>query len=318
VLFSGGDWLLLAAVTPIAWVLARRFPLRGETLVRTVLAHAAGALALCVGWASLGMLVGMLLHHYPAQGDNIRGNYVSWILTTLPFSAIVYFAVLGAAYGVTFFLEARRRQAQEARLAAQLAEARLGALRMQLNPHFLFNSLNAIAVLVRDQRNADAARVIELLGGVLHQVLQGDKRQEVTLDEELRFLEQYLAIEQVRFSDRLLVRWSVPTGLRGTLVPEFILQPLVENAVRHGVARRSAAGTIEISAQVEGDDLVLSVQDDGPGMRPDEGGNGVGLANARERLETLFGERGRVEVGAAAGGGTVASVRFPLRRGSHA
>ncbi len=317
VFFSGSDWLLLGPVTPIAYFLARRFPLRRDAIARSVAVHGAGVVALCVGWATLGLLVGFALHHYPAQG-NVGQNYVGWMLTTLPFSTLVYFGAVGSAYAFTYFAEARQRQAQEARLAAQLAEARLGALRMQLNPHFLFNSLNAIAVLVRDQRTADASRVIELLGGVLHQVLQAEKRQEVTLDEELRFLEQYLAIEQVRFPDRLAIRWAVAPDVRDALVPEFILQPLVENAVRHGVAKRSAAGTIEISAAGDDGDLVLAVRDDGPGFRADAAGAGVGLANTRARLETLYGESARLDVRAAEGGGTSATVRLPLRRGAHA
>ncbi len=317
VFFSGSDWLLLAPVTPIAYFLARRFPLRRDAIGRSAAVHAAGVVALSVGWATLGLLVGFALHHYPAQG-NIGQNYVGWMLTTLPFATLVYFGVVGSAYGFTYFTEARQRQAREARLAAQLAEARLGALRMQLNPHFLFNSLNAIAVLVRDQRTADAARVIELLGGVLHQVLQGEGRQEVTLDEELRFLEQYLAIEQVRFSDRLTVRWRIAPQVRTALVPEFILQPLVENAVRHGVARRSAAGTIEISAAGDDADLLLSVRDDGPGYRPEAAGAGVGLANTRARLETLFGARARLDVRAAESGGTLATIRLPLRLAANA
>ncbi|PYS51496.1 MAG: hypothetical protein DMF68_04215 [Acidobacteria bacterium] len=134
------------------------------------------------------------------------------------------------------------RRARQRRLAAQLAEARLSALRMQLNPHFLFNSLNAITVLMRDRNTRDASRMLELLGGVLRQVLQSEKRQEVTLKEELQFIEKYLAIEQVRFSDRLQVRWSIDSGALDALVPEFILQPLVENAVaRRAIAKGARA-----------------------------------------------------------------------------
>jgi two-component system, LytTR family, sensor kinase len=222
--------------------------------------------------------------------------------------------VLGCVYAFTYFVEAREREAQQARLAAQLADAKLGALRMQLNPHFLFNSLNAIAVLVRDQNTRDASRMLELLGGVLRQVLHNEPRQHVTLDDELRFIERYLAIEQVRFSDRLRVEWSIDAALRDALVPEFILQPLVENAVRHGVAKQSEAGTIHLSARADGADLVLSIQDDGPGYREDSAGSGVGLANTRARLETLFGTAGQLRIDRAERGGTIATLRFPLRR----
>jgi LytS/YehU family sensor histidine kinase len=203
-------------------------------------------------------------------------------------------------------------------LSAQLAEARLGALRMQLNPHFLFNSLNALAVLVRDQKTHDASRMLERLGAVLRQVLQGEKRHEVPLSDELRFIEQYLAIEQVRFSDRLRLVWSIDPSVRDALVPEFILQPLVENAVRHGVAKRSEAGTIEVAASAIGDRLVLSVRDDGPGYREEQAEAGVGLANVRARLETLFDRAARLELRRGESGGTIATIELPLRRGPDA
>jgi len=315
VVFAGTEWLFLGALTPITYFLARRFPLRRDRIGRILAAHAAGALALCVGWATLGIALGVALNTYPADGP-LRNAYVSWLLTSLPWSVFMYFAVLGCVYAFTYFLEAREREAQQARLAAQLAEAKLGALRMQLNPHFLFNSLNAIAVLVRDQNTRDASRMLELLGGVLRQVLHGEKRQEITLDAELRFIEQYLAIEQVRFSDRLNVRWSIDPAVRDALVPEFILQPLVENAVRHGVAKRSDAGTIDVAARADAGDLVLSIQDDGPGYRAENGDAGVGLANTRARIETLFGAAGKLQIERAERG-TIATLRFPLRRASN-
>jgi LytS/YehU family sensor histidine kinase len=155
--------------------------------------------------------------------------------------------------------------------------------------------------------------MLELLSGVLRQVLQNEKRQELSLDDELRFTEQYLAIEQVRFSDRLQVRWQVEPAVRNALVPEFILQPLVENAIRHGVAKRSEAGLIEIGAQETNGDLMLRVQDNGPGYQPASTA-GVGISNTRARLKTLFGEAGKLEILNGAGSGTVATVRFPIKR----
>ena len=184
---------------------------------------------------------------------------------------------------------------------------------MQLNPHFLFNSLNTITVLVRDQRTEDASRMLELLSGVLRQVLQSDKSQEVTLADELKFIEKYLAIEQVRFSDRLEINWSIDAAAGTALVPAFILQPLVENAIRHGISRLSEAGLVEIAASVSDNDILLSVKDNGPGYAAGPAG-GVGLANTQARLETLFGDRARLDVRKLNGQGTVASVRLPLRR----
>ena len=311
---SSSEWLFLAALTPIVIVLARRVPLRRDRVGQLLVTHAIGALLLCLGWATLGILLGAALHTFPYMGHFGR-DYLSWIMTSVPWSVVMYFTILGCVYAFTYFAEAREREAQQAKLSAQLAEARLGALRMQLNPHFLFNSLNALAVLVRDQKTRDASRMLELLGAVLRQVLHGEKRQEVTLAEELRFIEQYLAIEQVRFSDRLQLRWSIDPSIRGVLVPEFILQPLVENAIRHGIAKRSEPGMIEVSASPEAGDLVLRVSDDGPGYRPDQSETGVGLANIRARLETLFGPAGRLELRRGESGGTIAMVRFPLRRG---
>jgi LytS/YehU family sensor histidine kinase len=223
----------------------------------------------------------------------------------------LYFAVLGCIYAFSYYREVREREAQQARLNTQLAEARLSALRMQLNPHFLFNSLNAITVLVRDQNTRDASRMLELLSGVLRQVLQSERRQQVTLDEELRFIEKYLAIEQVRFSDRLRVKWSIEPEVRDALVPEFILQPLVENAIRHGVAQRDETGLVEVGARRSNREIVLSVKDDGPGYYP-KLALGVGLYNTRARLETLFGDKGQLKVGNDERGGTIAIVRFPL------
>ena len=194
---------------------------------------------------------------------------VSWSLTTLPFGVAVYFALLGIEHAMFYFLEARERETQAARLSAQLAEARLGALRMQIHPHFLFNSLNAITVLVRDQHTGTATRMLEELGEVLHRVLRTDRRHEVPLAEEIEFLERYLALEQMRFSDRLRPTIDIDPSIRDATVPDMILQPLVENALRHGISKRTEAGLVAITARREGDDLVVVVEDDGPGPTPE-------------------------------------------------
>jgi LytS/YehU family sensor histidine kinase len=151
--------------------------------------------------------------------------------------------------------------------------------------------------------------MLELLSGILRR----EKRQEVTLSEELQFIEKYLAIEQVRFSDRLQTRWSIEPAVADALVPEFILQPLVENAVRHGVAKRSQLGTVEVFAREAGDDLVVGVKDNGPGYQASSN-IGVGISNTRARLNTLFGPAGQLELNNAEEGGTIATLSFPLRR----
>jgi LytS/YehU family sensor histidine kinase len=149
-------------------------------------------------------------------------------------------------------------------------------------------------------------------------VLASDDRQEVALHEELRFLDDYLAIAQIRFSGRLRIVRTVEPGVDDAMVPQFILQPLVENALRHGIGESVAGGTIEITARRDGEDLVLSVGDDGPGLAREPNGIGVGLRNIRERIDTLYGARARLDLGARPGGGTLATVRTPYRQQSKA
>jgi two-component system, LytTR family, sensor kinase len=315
VIWQGSEWVMLGALTPITYYLSRRFPLREPYLTRNVVVHGCGALALCLAWAGGGVAMRVLLGT-TWEGVSVPRQLVSWILITLPWSVLIYFAILGCMHAFAFFVEARERETQAAHLSAQLAEARLGALRMQLHPHFLFNSLNAITVLVRDQRTRDATRMLELLSELLRQVLRTDPAHEVSVSEELRFVEQYLAIEQVRFSDRLTVRFAVDPDVRDAAVPGFVVQPLVENALRHGLAERSDGGVVEIGARREGAEVVLWVRDNGIGLGAADParGPGVGLANTRERLATLYGARARLDVSADPEGGTTATLRMPYRR----
>ncbi|HXV86764.1 MAG TPA: histidine kinase, partial [Gemmatimonadales bacterium] len=283
--WEGGDWLLYALLTPAVFWLARRQPLTRATLARRIPLHLAAALALCATWAGGGILLSLSLFGTTPYG----GGALGWMFTSLPFGVAVYFAVLGVEHAVRFSLEAREGETRAALLSAQLSEARLAALRMQMQPHFLFNSLNAISVIVRDRDTATATRMLEQLADMLRRTMRTDRPQEVPLADELAFVRQYLAIEQVRFSDRLRPEVVIAPGLERAAVPEFVLQPLVENAVRHGVARREGATLLRIEARREADLLVLSVTDDGPG--PGAEGRpwteGVGLGNTGERLRTL-------------------------------
>jgi two-component system LytT family sensor kinase len=308
--WEGGDWLLYGLLTPIVMYLAGRWPLRHGTLSQRIPLHLAAALALCVAWAGVGTLLrGALL---PASDALTRDFFVGWTLTTLPFGVLVYFALLGIEHAIHYFLEARERETQAAQLSARLAEARLGALRMQIQPHFLLNSLNAITVLVRDEDTRTATRLLEQLGEVLRRVLRSDRGHEVPLAEEIEFLRRYLDIEQVRFPDRLRPSFDIEPSAASAAVPDFILQPLVENAIRHGVAQRGGAGRLAISARRRGDRLLLTVQDDGPGPAAKER-DGVGLGNTRERLAALYGERARLELTIHPDGGTIATIEMPYR-----
>jgi two-component system, LytTR family, sensor kinase len=314
IVFNSVDWFLYALLTPAVLRAGRRLPLRRPHLARNIGFHIIGALALCVIWAGLGTLLRLAIFPIPTAVEALQG-FASWTLTTLPFGVSVYFAIVGIEHALFYFAEARDREMQAIRLEAQLAEARLGALRMQLNPHFLFNSLNAITVLVRDRDTAAATRMLELLSDVLREALRSDAGHETQLQKELAFVERYLAIEQIRFSDRLRVRVDAEPAALDAVVPTFVLQPLVENALRHGIARKAAAGALEIAARIQGTQLVLTVQDDGPGLERDqpERPGGVGLENLRARLAALYGERASLTIANAEPAGAVATVRLPYR-----
>jgi sensor histidine kinase YesM len=236
---------------------------------------------------------------------------------------MVYFAVLAASFARTYFLRYRARQEEAARLEAQtallqaeLAEARLSALQSQLNPHFLFNTLHAVSSLVeRDPRGV--RRMIARLSDLLRFTLERTDQQEVALEQELAFLERYLEIMQIRFQGRLEVRTHVDAGVSDALVPTLVLQPLVENAVKHGVGKVDGSGVIEISARRSGDRLVLAVRDNGPGLDgASTGDEGVGLRNTRARLEQLYGTAQSLTLRTADEGGLVAEITLPYHTGA--
>ena len=299
--WEAGDWALLALLTPGVFWCARRWPLERGTLARRVPLHFIFGVALCVAWAGAGILLSIPLIGGPPFGM----SPLSWLFSTLPFGVAAYFALLGVEHATFYFVQSRQHE-------AQLAEARLGALRMQMQPHFLFNSLNAITVIVRDRDTATATRMLEQLGDMLRRVMRADRPLEVPLSEEVDFVRQYLAIEAVRFSDRLQPVFDVDPTVANAAVPEFLLQPLVENAVRHAVAQRSTPTRVTLTARRDGPDLVLVVRDDGPGV-PASVTEGVGLGNTRARLATLYGTRASLRLEPTPGGGATVTVRLPYR-----
>ena len=229
-----------------------------------------------------------------------------------------YFIVAALCFAYEHFVRSREQEAQAQALRAELAQAQLQALRMQVNPHFLFNTLNAIAVLVRGNETTKAARTLRLLSDLLRATFKGADVQMVPLREEIDLLERYLEIEQTRFGDRLRVEIDVDPAVSEAPVPYLILQPLVENAVRHGIAPHADAGVVRVTAAPAGADrMELTVADSGPGfssLDPEvlSDDDGVGLSNTRRRLQTLYGEQHTFELGTAAEGGARVTVRLPL------
>lgn len=248
----------------------------------------------------------------PWYGGIIRGEFVG--------DLILYCAVLGAAFARNYFLEAQARlvqtqelQAQAAHLEARLAEAQLAALRTQLNPHFLFNTLNAISTLVeRDPRGV--RRMIARLSDLLRFTLEEGGAQEIPLERELSLLRRYLDIMEFRFGDRLKVEMHIDDDVRAALVPNLILQPLVENALKHGIDLIEGAGAVVVEAHRDEGNVVLTVRDNGPGLSGAESRarRGVGLRNTMARLEQLYGTDQQFSLRPADGGGAVARVRLPF------
>jgi signal transduction histidine kinase len=309
ILFASGDWLLYAFLTPAVFALARRWPIARPHLLRRALLHGAVSLLFCAAWAGSGTLLKVALLGVPPEGWVLP--FISWTFITLPFGVSVYLAVVGIEHAIRYFVEARDREIQMARLSEQLASARFAALQAQLNPHFLFNTLNTIAVLVRDGDRAGASRMVELLSDVLRRTLSRGRANEVSLGEELELVRQYLAIEQTRFPDRLQAVIDVDPSIEPAAVPSFAVQHLVENAVRHGIAPSADGGSVRVSARRDGDTLVVTVSDDGPGFDVAAAPERHGLANTRDRLQALYGAAGTLALERGAAGGIVATLRIP-------
>ena len=307
---------LWALLTPAILGLARRFPLERGRWKRSLAVHAGASVALSV----LQLLVaGALLYAVLQSGG--RGSF-AWALGSffrLNFHAnvLTYAALVGLAWAADTWVKYRARELQASRLETQLAQAELSALKMQLQPHFLFNTLNAIAALLKPQPDA-AERMVLQLSDFLRLTLKSTGRSEVTLREELDFLERYLAIEKTRFGERLRASFRIRSEVLDAKVPNLLLQPLVENAIRHGVARDMRAGRLEVSATREDGRLLLRVTDDGPGLGAKEVREGIGLTNTRERLRHLFGDDFTLEYGNAPGRGFTVALALPFLPGVEA
>jgi len=327
VIFAGGDWLIYAFLTPIIFWIAGRWPIARPHLVRRTALHLAISLLFCAAWAiggtALRFALGFLFNRAETEafirkaGDQvwrqIGTDAASWIFTTLPFGVVVYLGMVGMAHAVKYFVEARDREVQLARTSEQLAGARLSALQAQVNPHFLFNTLNTIAVRARDGDTAGTVRMVEQLSEVLRHTLGRVRGAEVRLEDELELVRRYLAIEQARFSDRLNPIFRVDAAVLSAAVPSFSVQHLVENAVRHGISRRATAGRITVSARRDGDDVVVTVEDDGVGIETGEPPPAHGIENTRERLRVLYGSSASLRVERAEPNGTSATLRVPYR-----
>ncbi len=303
---------VFALATPLVLWLARRFPIGRRNWKRGLLIHLAASVL-------FGVVIGTL--HITGDFLHMPGRYkfsfslVSrFVFNQLDKEMLVYWIMILASHALDYYNRYRNGELRAAQLESRLSQAQLQALKMQLNPHFLFNTLNAVSELVYDAP-ATADRVVTQLSEMLRLSLKSGRSQEVSLKDELEFLERYIEIQQTLLQERLTVCFRIESETLDARVPNMILQPLVENAIRHGLAPRAAGGKIEIGAQRENGMLHLYVQDDGLGItetRRLERGDGIGLSNTRARLRHLYAGRHRFELKQPSSGGVVVHLAFPF------
>jgi signal transduction histidine kinase len=306
-------WYAWALFIPVLQAFAHRFPLERMRWLSGAALQLSAGVAIVLAHAALQLGIQRLLpQQLFAMGSPFPADLGGFVGGAISDGLGLYAILLGATYCADYYARYRERELAASRLQGQLAQAQLQALRMQLNPHFLFNAMNSISMLVRGGRNAEAVRMLAGLGGLLRDVLEEDRPHEVPLRDELAFLERYLAIEQIR-ADRLRVRMEVAPETLDARVPNLVLQPIVENAIRHGISRSRTAGLLEITAHRDGGELVLRVRDDGPGITgtPREG---VGLANTRARLARMYGDEQALEIESPQEGGARVTIRLPFHR----
>ena len=325
--FGGGFWVLwLVFIPAVAW-LAFRFPIERNRLFHNLGLHLLACL-LTVGVSQIAFRAAVRFIPHPqreqaparsAEPPTAEPAPPDPFEVFLGFRAaldiLAYWSLVGLCQAITNFRRSEQRERRAAELEARLARSKLQALRMQVNPHFLFNTLNAIATLIYVNPRA-ADEMIGDLSELLRRSLATMEEQETSLAQELDFIRAYISIEQKRFGDRLRLEHRVPEDLKNAVIPALLLQPLVENAIRHGIEPQRSPGLITIEVKQEGKHLRLIVQDNGKGMLAQncniQPQRGIGLANTRARLEGLYGQDQQFSFGAAEPHGCRVEIRLPL------
>jgi two-component system, LytTR family, sensor kinase len=309
------SWLPWALATPLIVGLARKLPIaRGMVLTASVAHLGAFAIVATVAGAWLALLQMIFNPWGHATTPEFLETWSSSLTDQLMMFVIAYVLILAITNVVDSREKVERQMIETARLNDELSRAQLAALRRQMDPHFMFNTLNSIVGLVRDRRNDAAVNMIVGLSEFLRRASEDSHRAQVTLAEEVEYLQRYIDIQKVRFGDRLRVNLDIPDELGDALVPNLLLQPLVENAIKHGVSKRVAGGEIRVAGMRRDSALYLTVYNDGPRVPGDSDGNsgGVGLANLRTRLQILHGDRSRLMLRPVETGGVEVVVTLPF------
>jgi len=307
-------YLAWALWTPAIFWLSRRIPIARQRWLWPVAFHLAVPVLASAPFFAFRLMLNAALTFTSPPLHVVSAMWWRIVFTESLSIFPIYWLLLAAGSAIQLYRDDEARRVQAVELQRSLAAAELDAMRMKLQPDFLFNTLNAIGVLAQQGDTDDVVHVVDHLGTLLRLSMETGGRQFVTLGEEVRLLDAYLAIEEVRYKDRLVVVRRMDPAVGEAVVPSLILQPLVENAITHGLGRRIDATTLEISARLDGAALDLSVRDDGPGLPAGwtlAHGAGPGLSNVMERLEALYGDAGRLEVENAPGRGTIARLRLP-------
>lgn len=316
ILYGVALWGWWGSVAGGIWWLGQRSPSILSFSPKSIAIHVLVGASL--GW--LHLLLMQNLEYFESLSAPDSSLHFAWVehpyANTLGLGLLIYGFIFGIAGVVQFQTRAQRDAMKALDLERQLSAAHLRALQMQLEPHFLFNTLNAITALVELGRQKEAAEMLSHLNAILKSTLKRTTPEKVSLGQELELVENYLAIEQVRFADRLRIEIKVEPGALEGLVPCFLLQPIVENAIRHGIARCEAGGRVEASAAREGSTLHLRVRDSGCGLPPEApNGHGIGLSNTRDRLSHFYGQNFALKAESVASGGFEVAIAIPYERG---
>jgi two-component sensor histidine kinase len=309
VVYALADWYVFAILSIPVTYLARRFPFEAARWFQSLLVHLPASVLFSLAYMVVRAWVGTF------QSDaGFSDAFRPLLVKTWHFNLLIYWVVLAVTHAFAYYAKFRERELHASELEKSLTEAKLQALRMQLNPHFLFNTLNAISALMHKDVEA-ADRMVVRLSQLLRAALDNSDEQEVRLSHELRLLEMYLGIEQTRFGDRLSVKMEIDPLALEAQVPNLVLQPLVENAIRHGIEPRRKPGIVEVRAARERNRLLLQVRDNGVGLPSGGHTEGVGLSNTRARLRELYGKDHEFELSRPESGGLQVTLRIPLRNG---
>lgn len=307
-----------AILSPAIMVFAKRFRFGQQNWWRVLPAHlAAAAVFLLIHTAIFVIFYNFVDPVRVSEGGSFFSNTWRLFLRNWTIDLPTYCFLLSSIYVVDFYRRFQAEQLTSSELKAALANSQLQALKMQLHPHFLFNTLNSISALMHDDVRA-ADQMVARLGDFLRMTLDNSGDREVSLKQEMDFVNSYLEIETVRFQDRLVVRKNIKPDTLPALVPNLILQPIIENAIKHGISRQTGEGFLIISALQAGDKLHIRIEDSGPGLQPHNGNGdgktgGIGLANTRARLTHLYGDDHRFEIKNAAPHGLIVTMEIPFK-----